>query len=126
MDTHQIMAVYSLARCLSGTLEAAGAMIATTAKLRELLEAAGATPADKKYTWGNIVSAQRTLENRGPDLARLVLTLTEALEPFPMELADLGACTTPKEQARCPHGEGRCSEVRAAQEALAAVEALES
>ncbi len=59
-------------------------MIATTAKLggtaglKELLEAAGASPADTKYTWHNIVSAGDTLEHRGPDLARLVLTLSEA------------------------------------------------
>ena len=61
----------------------------TSAKLAELVEAAGASPAGTKYTWHDITSAQRTLESRALPLARLVLTLTGALEeadPYVHEL----------------------------------------
>ena len=50
-------------------------MIATTAKLRALLEAA----TTNSYS-GN--DARLALKNVAPDLARLVLTLAEAVEQF--------------------------------------------
>ena len=111
--------------------------MSTTAKLRELVEAAGASPADKKYTWHDITSAQRTLESRGPDLARLVLELSEALEPIMKNLLDTYSSDkwTPEdgpEEDFVPtpddaSWEEHCipwSEVKRLRNALAAVEAL--
>ncbi len=109
----------------------------TTAKLRELLEAANtecpaAAWCGKCSNWRASVascSANETLADAAPDLARLVVTLSEALRGY--------ACGCPyicyvhmgdEEFDRMFQGwssEGRITNVGALRKALADVEALE-